>query len=156
AVKLTSDVNFTTLGPRQLITSTPYALRSLNATAADGLSVACVNCVTSSQIGSVNGSAVTGAIPVGSVPPGSTNYIQNTTNQQAASNFNISGDGIAAGTLSSNIVNATTQYNLGGQRLLSAAGSSNLYAGINAGINNSGVDNAFFGMSAGQANTTGQ
>src|SRR5262249_33248827 len=33
AVKLTSDVNFTTLGPRQPLTSTPYALRSLNATA---------------------------------------------------------------------------------------------------------------------------
>src|SRR6266513_5714606 len=55
AVKLTSNVIFTTLGPRQPVTSTPYALRSLNATAADGLSVACVNCVTSSQIQNVQG-----------------------------------------------------------------------------------------------------
>jgi hypothetical protein len=31
----------------------PYAIRSLNAASADGLSVTCVNCVTSSQIQSV-------------------------------------------------------------------------------------------------------
>ena len=155
AVKLTSNVTFTTLGPRQPITSTPYAIRSLNATAADGLSVACINCVTSSQIQSVNGSLVTGTIPVASVPAGSANYIQNATNQQAASNFNISGDGTAGGTLSSTIVNATTQYNLGGNRLLSAAGSNNLFAGINAGTNNTGNNNAFFGAGAGQTNSTG-
>src|SRR5262249_5962871 len=108
----------------------------------------------SSQIASVNGSAVTGTIPVGSVPAGSTNYIQNTTSQQASSNFNISGSGTAGGTLSANVVNATTQFNLGGNRILSAAGSSNLFAGINAGINNTGTGNAFFGTAAGQANTT--
>ena len=90
AVKPTSGGTFTILGPRQPITSTPYALKSANATAAEGLSVTCVNCVTSSQIGSVNGNTVTGAIPVASVPGGSANYIQNTTTQQALSNFNIS------------------------------------------------------------------
>src|SRR5262245_30749121 len=93
AVKPTSGGSFITLGPRQPLTSTPYAIRSLNSAAADGLSVACVNCVTSSQIGSVNGSAVTGTIPVASLPAGSPNYIQNTTSPQAAANFNISGDG---------------------------------------------------------------
>src|SRR6266403_305735 len=40
----------------------------------------------------------------GSIPAGSGNYIQNTTTQQAASNFNISGDGTAGGTLSANTV----------------------------------------------------
>src|SRR5262245_15898749 len=49
AVKPTNSGNFTTLAPRQPIASTPYAIRSLNALAADGLSVACVNCITSSQ-----------------------------------------------------------------------------------------------------------
>src|SRR5206468_171836 len=80
-------------------TSSPYAIRSLNAATANGLSVACVNCVTSSQIQSVQGNQVTGAIPVASVPAGSTNYIQNTTSQQPLSNFNLSGNGIIGGTL---------------------------------------------------------
>src|SRR5215813_14374545 len=48
AGKKTTDVNYTMLSPRQTVTSTPYALRSLNATTADGLSVSCINCVTSS------------------------------------------------------------------------------------------------------------
>ncbi|HET8675480.1 MAG TPA: tail fiber domain-containing protein, partial [Blastocatellia bacterium] len=96
---------FTTLSPRQPITSTPYAVRSLDsttaasATTADGLSAACVNCITSNQIASVSGSAVTGAIPVASVPGGSASYIQNTASQQAASNFNISGNGVVGGML---------------------------------------------------------
>ncbi|MGH9803382.1 MAG: hypothetical protein ACRD82_23715, partial [Blastocatellia bacterium] len=68
---------YTTLTPRQQITSTPYAIRSLNAATADGLSAVCVGCVTNTQIGSI--------------PSGSGNYIQNTTSPQASSNFNISG-----------------------------------------------------------------
>src|SRR5262245_40942616 len=67
AVRPTGGGAFTPLAPRQPLTSTPYAVKSMNATTADGLSVTCVNCVTSSQIASVNGSAVTGTIPVGSV-----------------------------------------------------------------------------------------
>src|SRR5262245_51126601 len=91
AVKPTSGSTFTTLGPRQPVNSTPYAIKSQNAATADGLSVACVNCVTSSQIGSVSGSSITGTIPVASLPPGNGNYIQNTVNQQSSSNFNITG-----------------------------------------------------------------
>ncbi len=41
---------YTTLSPRQQITSTPYAVRSLNASTADRLSVTCVGCVTAAQI----------------------------------------------------------------------------------------------------------
>src|SRR5437867_4582824 len=70
-VKPTSGSTFTTLSPRQPITANPYAIRSLAAATADGLSVVCTNCVTSSQIGSVNGIAGTGTIPVTSVPAGS-------------------------------------------------------------------------------------
>src|SRR5438034_612210 len=91
--------NYITLSPRQQISSTPYAVRSLNAGTADGLSVACINCVTSSQIQNVQGSQISGAIPVASVPTGSTNYIQNTTTQQAGSNFNVSGNGVVGGSL---------------------------------------------------------
>jgi hypothetical protein len=149
AVKKTTDATFTLLAPRQPFTSTPYAIRSLNATAADGLSVACINCVTSSQIASVSGSAVTGAIPMASVPAGSGFYIQNGTSQQASSNFSISGNGAA------DTFNAATQYNLGGQRVLSNAGTFNLFAGVGAGSANAGVQNSFFGSMAGQDNTSG-
>ncbi len=155
-VKASGGGPFTTLTPRQQMTATTYAIRSLTATAADGLSVACVNCVTSSQIQSVNGSVVTGTIPVASVPAGSANYIQNAINQQASSNFYISGNGTAAGTLTGNSVNAITQYNIGGQRVLSAAGTKNLFAGINAGTNiTTGGTNAFFGNESGSSNTIG-
>jgi endosialidase-like protein len=122
--------SFTTLAPRQPITSTPYAIRSLNASSAD-------------------------AVAVAGVPGGSGNYIQNTTVSQAATNFNISGNGTAAGTLSGNVVNATTQFNLGGSRILSAPGEGNLFAGVGAGTTTTGRSNAFFGVSAGLSNTTG-
>src|SRR5204863_6460822 len=46
---------FTTLAPRQQISATPYAIRTLNATTADALSSACVACVQDSQISSVAG-----------------------------------------------------------------------------------------------------
>src|SRR5438132_12044701 len=62
--------SFTLLTPRQQITSTPYAVRSLNASSAD-------------------------SVPASGVPSGSGNYIQNTASPQASSNFNISGNGTA-------------------------------------------------------------
>lgn len=96
---------FTTLSPRQQISSTPYAIRTVSAAAADGLSSACAACVQNSQINSVAGSKVTGTIPVGGVPAGSGNYIQNTNSLQSNANFNISGNG-TAGNL--NINNAFT------------------------------------------------
>ena len=99
---------------------------------------------------------------------GSGNYIQNQNSaQQASSNFNISGNGTAT------ILNATTQYNLGGQRMLSVSGpfsagvtatASNTFLGENAGVNTmpaatindpTGKFNTFTGALAGVANTTG-
>ena len=152
-VKQTSGSTFTTLGPRQQITSTPYAIKSQNAAAADGLSVACVSCVTSSQVASVSGSAVTGTIPVVSVPAGSASYIQNqNAAMQVLSNFDISGTGKA------NVFNAATQYNIGGNRALSADNRNNTIAGIDAGTNNTagtGSGNSFFGVSAGTNNSMG-
>jgi len=146
---------YTVLSPRQAVTSTPYSVRSLNSSVADVLSSACVGCVTSTQVGSVSGSAVTGTIPVASVPAGSGNYVQNTSSQQAASNFNISGDGTAGGTLSANIVRATTQFNIGINHALSLGSSSGVFAGRLAGASNTtGSNNSFFGESAGRFNTT--
>jgi hypothetical protein len=140
---------YTILSPRQPVSSTPYAVRSLNASVADTLSSACVGCVTSSQIGSVDGATITGAIPANSLPGDSGSYVQNTINQQASSNFNISGTGTA------NILNAATQYNLAGVRVLSIAPGGNLLAGVNSGTVNAGTENSFFGAAAGATNATG-
>lgn len=63
--RLAGSGAFNTLTPRQPVTSTPYATKSLNAstaTTADGLSAACVGCVTDAQIASISGSKVIGAV----------------------------------------------------------------------------------------------
>lgn len=83
-VRLAGGGAFTTLAPRQPVTSTPYAIKSLNAAnaaVADNLSALCNGCVTSTQIASL--------------PTGSGNYIQNGTLTQSSSNFRISGVGSA-------------------------------------------------------------
>ena len=124
--------SFTLLTPRQQITSTPYAVRSLNASSAD-------------------------SVPASGVPAGSGNYIQNSSSPQPTSNFNISGNGTAGGTLSGNVVNATTQINLNGSRVLNAQNVNSpdggtLAVGISAGPSSLGSSsgNAFFGNFAGQ------
>src|SRR5712692_104024 len=100
-VRVNGNVNpYTVLSPRQPITSTPYALRSLGSTSADALSSACSGCVGDAKISGLAGSKITGTIPVASVPAGSGNYIQNTHNtnsQQLSSSFNISDNGTAGG-----------------------------------------------------------
>ncbi len=95
SVRPTGGGAFRPLTPRQPVTSNPYAIRSKDATAADSLT--CLGCVTSSQISSVNGSAVTGTIPVASVPAGSSNYIQNSTTPQPLSSFDINSGHFSGG-----------------------------------------------------------
>ena len=140
AVKRPADANFTTLTPRQQVTSTPYAIRALSATNALNL----------------GGTAASGFVQTNDArlsdartpTAGSTNYIQNTTTQQAAANFNIDGTGTA------NIFDSATQFNIGGSRILSNGGLNNLFAGVNAGTVNTGFNNSFFGANTGAANTT--
>jgi hypothetical protein len=62
AVKKTNDPDYTTLTPRQEITSAPFAQRANKSGEADSLSSACVGCVTNSQISSLAGSKVTGTV----------------------------------------------------------------------------------------------
>ncbi len=136
---------FTPLLPRQPINGTPYAVRSLssgtagNATQLGG--IAADQYVVTTDTRMTNARAPTA---------GSSNYIQNqSAGPQASSNFNVSGTGTA------NIIAATTQYNIGPDRVLSTAGSSNLFAGVGAGTSNTGSSNSFYGNQAGNDNTTG-
>jgi hypothetical protein len=97
-----------------------------------------------------DGSAWTSApLSAPDIPPGSAFYIRNDTSPQPAS-FNIAGIGAA------DMFNAATQFSLGGNRVLSAAGTNNLFAGFGAGAGiTTGTGNAFFGQQAGQANSGG-
>src|SRR5262245_10079019 len=55
-VRPAGDPNpYTVLSPRQAFSSIPYAMHSVNASAADGLSAACDGCVTNTQIETVDG-----------------------------------------------------------------------------------------------------
>lgn len=89
---------------------------------------------------------------------GSGSFINNSTTQQASANFNISGNGTAGGTLSANVINAQTQYNIADNRVFTASGgqSFNTFAGIGAGpASNTGFGNSFFGADAGKVNNDG-
>ncbi|HEY0461801.1 MAG TPA: hypothetical protein VGC97_21900 [Pyrinomonadaceae bacterium] len=125
AVRAAGGGGFTVLAPRQPILSAPYAVKSLSAATADN----------ALQLGGVD----------------STRFVQ----QDAGGNVSVAGGLTVTGALSLNTVNAQTQYNLGGQRILGNAGNSNLFAGTGAGASNSGGFNTFVGNLAGNANTTG-
>lgn len=151
-VRQQGDTNpYTVLSPRQLLTSTPYAVRSLNSTSAD----TAITATNSTQLGGVAANQYVQTSDsrlsdARSPTAGSQSYIQNTNNQQASSNFNISGNG------SANAFNATTQYNIGGTRVLSIAGTSNTFVGAGAGASNTtGNNNTFVGDQTGVANSTG-
>lgn len=150
---------FTTLTPRQKMNSAPYGIRSQTAGAAD-TAVTAATATNATQLGGVAASQfvqTTDPRLTDARPPtaGSTNYVQNTTTTQASSNFNISGNGTAAGTLSALIVNASS-YNLAGSKILSIPGNQNLFAGIGAGQAwNGGIRNSFFGFNAGGSNESG-
>jgi DNA-binding beta-propeller fold protein YncE len=63
AVRKASDPpGFTTLTPRQALTSSPYSIRTLSASSADSLSLLCNPCVSDGQIVDISGGKVTGAV----------------------------------------------------------------------------------------------
>ncbi len=155
-----STGGYTMLAPRQLITNSPYSIKSISADNA----ISATNATTAANAMQLGGIAANqyvlttdGRLSDSRAPlPNSANYIQNTTSPQSSSNFNISGNGTIGGTLNSSIVNAAAQFNIGGDRILSNAGSENLFAGAGAGTANvSGIENAFFGRFAGNNNNAG-
>jgi len=81
---------------------------------------------------------------------GGSGAILNQTALQTSANFNIDGTGKA------NIFDAGAQYNIAGDRVLSVAGTQNVFAGRSAGLaNTTGNANSFVGDNAGRLNTTG-
>ena len=119
---------FTTLSPRQQITSSPYSIRSASAASADTATNALqIGGVPANQFVVTSDPRLSDARPPA---PGNSNYVQNTTVAQAASNFNISGNGTAGGTLSGNAVNSMTEYDIAGSRVLTAGGASNTFLGL--------------------------
>ncbi len=140
---------YTTLTPRQPLTSAPYAVKSLNAD-------------TAATAGNV-----TGVVSVANGGTGSStqNFVDLTSTQ------NIVGSKTFSGTLSGDVVNAAT-YNIAGNRILSApafnlfagrgsgqantSGNSNTFVGTDSGFNNTmGSNNSFFGSSTGGNNNSG-
>lgn len=142
-VRPTGQPGLTILTPRQPIDSSPYAIRSLDADTATN--AAQLGGVAANQYVVTTDPRMTDAR---APTAGSASYIQNSANQQAASNFNISGTGTA------NILSAATQYNIGASRVLRGF-STVLFVGTGTGTNSSGGSNAFVGQNAGAGNTTG-
>jgi hypothetical protein len=149
----TATNSYVVLNPRQPLTSAPYAVRSLNSTTAETAGNSNnLGGVPADQYVQTNDSRLSDdRNPLA----GSGFYIQNRTTVQTGASFNISGNGTAGGTLSGDVVNSNSQYNIGNSRVLSVAGTNNTFTGFGAGASNAGVNNSFFGRSAGFDNTTG-
>lgn len=156
AIKPAGSPNpFTVLVGRQPVTSAPYAIKS--ALAEEAISAETASFAAEANNANSATTAITATDAINAVTaanainldgrPGS-GYIQNTTTQQALSDFNISGTGTAP------IFRATTQFNIGSNRILSAGGTNNLFAGVLAGDVNTGTANSFFGSLAGRSNTS--
>ena len=73
-------------------------------------------------------------------------------------NFTLSVANMGSGTAltTQGAINTTTQYNIGGARVLSNGGTNNLFAGVGAGNVNAGNNNSFVGNSAGLSNANGK
>ena len=149
--QLGSGQSYTKLTPRQPITSTPYAVKSLNAVKAETADVS----ADALRLGSLPADqyvqTVDGRLSDDRNPlPGSQNYIQNATVSQADASFNIAGEGKA------NVLTAAQQFNLGANRILTATAQNNLLVGAGTGAGlTTGYQNSFFGQNSGAKTTTG-
>ncbi|HLM01037.1 MAG TPA: tail fiber domain-containing protein [Pyrinomonadaceae bacterium] len=154
-VRPAGSAAFTTLSPRQPITSVPYAVSSGTAVFAQ---------VAEQSSDSVKlGGVVAGQYVLTTDPrlsdersplAGSGNYIQNTSIEQVA-DFAINGTG-SAGILKAHNINAVFQYSLNGGKFITAPGAGNTFLGIGSGFGwTTGTNNSFFGKNSGQFNETG-
>ena len=125
--------SFILLTPRQPITTTPYALRSVTASNAEMANNATqLGGVAANQYVKTDDARLSDARDP---KAGNSSYVQNSTSRQAATNFNISGNGTAGGVLSASVVNADSNYNLGGLSVLNVRDNTlNLGGPLNVGI----------------------
>ena len=137
----TSANAFVALTPRQQITSTPYAIKSITAVNALNLGGLAAN-----QYVQTSDARLTDArVPL----PGSSDYIRTDNSLQAADIY-ISGD------MTANGFDSNFGYRIGGGSVLTTPGTNNLFVGLGAGAATStGGNNTFVGTETGQANTTG-
>lgn len=159
---------FTVLSPKQTISSTPYAVKSLKAASADTATNATqLGGTSASQFVQTNDARMTDARnPL----PGSGSYIQNGTALQTTSNFNISGNGLVGGYLYAGELGADSMYRLSGLRILStnyfrdsvfigmnsgSQGRGNTVTGWNSGTSMTGASNSLFGGGSAEQLTTG-
>ena len=124
AVKKTGETDFTTLSPRQMLTSSPYSIRTISAGVSDALSANCVSCVTNAQINSVDGAKVTGTV-------------SNATTATNAGNVT----GVVAianggtGSATKNFVDTTTAQTVGGNKSFSNVVTANTVSAGTGGLN---------------------
>ena len=78
-------------------------------------------------------------------------FIENSTAQQQTSNFNISGNGTAGGTLLANVVNSATNFRIGGVTVFSTPSQTSVAAGQSANHTTGAGNSAFFGYKTGSA-----
>ena len=147
---------YTALQPRQQVTSTPFAIRAISSQQAESALIS----EDSNNLGGIPAAqyvvTTDSRMSDARVPlPGSPSYIQNTQNQQAVSNFNISGEGKAS-QLTGGVVNATSEFQQGGARVLRFNDAKmSGFVGLFAGTNSTGNENMFTGYASGYTNTTG-
>jgi hypothetical protein len=104
---------------------------------------------TSSVSSTSSTSTVAAVTSQGKLQVTSDPYVDNGTALQVGANFNIDGNGSAA------TLNATSQYLLGGSPVLGTNGGGSLFLGTQSGQNNTGNEDTFLGIFAGQNNSTG-
>jgi hypothetical protein len=151
---------FTTLTPRQPVTSSPYSIKSLNSE--NAVSAATATNFSGSLSGDVTGTQsstiVTGIQnrTIAATPPTSGQVLKfnSAFNQWQPDADTCSSPCTAA------IFNATQQYNISGGfsagRVLSTPGQDNLFVGIGSGqFHTTGLSNTFVGRNAGYSNTSG-
>ena len=138
-VKPAGGGSYTTLAPRQPLTSAPYSIRARDAGNAD------------------NAIQFMGQNPENFVRYDAGGNVAVAANLSVGGNLSLSGSLSLTGTVSVSVVDAATEYRIGGQRVLRTPATDNLIAGINAGppTGNAGTKNTYAGTQAGTVNLNG-